>query len=202
MFLQDGFQAIGVAHFIQVIRGSLPFLTFTPRSKKDSIYVIRALAACNTDLHGTVESIYIINYETMHKWLAHPSKDMLQKARKHLKDFPQIEIPSEDHICPGCAQGKMTNRPFPASTWRVSKPFQLIHLDLKSFPIESYHRFKYVIVFFDDYTSNAWTVNLRTKDAALTATSCQGTWTGGDYPVRPRGNPLPQGVLQSIIFYL
>ena len=25
---------------------------------------------------------------------------------------------------------------------------------------------------------------------------------GGDYPVRPRGNPRPQGVLQSIIFYL
>ena len=23
---------------------------------------------------------------------------------------------------------------------------------------------------------------------------------GGDYPVRPRGNPLPQGVLLSIIF--
>ena len=28
-----------------------------------------------------------------------------------------------------------------------------------------------MIVFFDDYSSNAWTVNLRTKDAALTATS-------------------------------
>ena len=162
-FLQDGFQAIGVAHFIKVIRGSLPFLTFTPRSEKDSIYVIRALAACEADLHSAINTIYIIDYETMHKRLAHPSKDVLQKARKHLKDFPQIEIPSEDHVCPGCAQGKMTNRPFPATMRRASKPFQLIHSDLKSFPIESYHRFKYVIVFFNDYTSNAWTVNLRTK---------------------------------------
>ena len=170
-FLQDGFQVIGVAHFIKVVRNSSPFLTFKPRSERDSIYVIRALAACDADLHSTVQSIYIVDYEMMHKRLAHPSKDVLQKARKHLKDFPQIEIPSEDHVCPGCAQGKMTNRPFPATTQRASRPFELIHSDLKSFPIESYHRFKYVIVFFDDYSSNAWTVNLRTKDAALTATS-------------------------------
>jgi hypothetical protein len=38
------------------------------------------------------------------------------------------------------------------------------------FPIESYHKFRYAIVFYDDYTSHAWTINLRTKDAALPAT--------------------------------
>jgi len=45
-----------------------------------------------------------------------------------------------------------------------------IHSDLKSFPIESYHKFKYTIVFYDDYTSRVWTTNLKTKDAALPAT--------------------------------
>ena len=29
---------------------------------------------------------------------------------------------------------------------------------------------------------------------------CQGTWHWGDYPVRPRGNPQPIGVLLSIYF--
>ena len=29
---------------------------------------------------------------------------------------------------------------------------------------------------------------------------CQGTWRWGDYPVRPRGNPQPQGVLLLIYF--
>ena len=29
---------------------------------------------------------------------------------------------------------------------------------------------------------------------------CQGTWHWGDYPVRPRGNPQPQGILLSIYF--
>jgi len=65
----------------------------------------------------------------------------------------------------------MTNRPFPPSTRRASRPFELIHSYLKSFPIDSYHKYRYTIVFFDDYTSSTWTVNLRTKDAALTATS-------------------------------
>ena len=171
MFLQDGFQVIGVIHFIKVIRDSLPFLTFKPRSKRDSIYVIRALAACDADLHSAVQSIYVIDYETMHKQLVHPSKDVLQTTRKHLKYFPQIEIPSEDHVCPGCTQGKMTNCPFPVMTQRASQPFELIHSEVKSFPVESYYRFRYVIIFFDDYSSNAWTVNLHTKDAALTATS-------------------------------
>jgi hypothetical protein len=95
---------------------------------------------------------------------------VLLKARKHLKDFPEIEFPTEEHLCPGCAMGKMTNRPFPPSTKRASQPFELIHSDLKSYPIDSYHKYKYVIIFFDDYMSFTWTVNLHTKDAALTAT--------------------------------
>ena len=36
--------------------------------------------------------------------------------------------------------------------------------------MESYHKYKYTIVFLDDFSSNAWTINLRTKDAALPAT--------------------------------
>ena len=67
MFLQDSFQVVGVAHFIKVVRNSLPFLTFTPRSERDSIYVIRALAVCDADLHSAIQSIYVVDYETIHK---------------------------------------------------------------------------------------------------------------------------------------
>lgn len=104
----------------------------------------------------------------MHHRLAHPSKEVIQKAGKHVKDFPHVEIPKE-HVCPGCAQGKMTNKAFPPSNLRASAPFELIYLDLKQFPIESYHKFKYSIVFYDNFTSHAWTVNLCSKDAALPA---------------------------------
>jgi len=154
-FLAQGFQAIGTQSFIRIVRAGQPFLTFVPRYEGDSIYVIRSLAAKEAELHSAVETVYKIDYEIMHKRMAHPSKDVIIHARKHLKDFPEVEVPSKENLCPGCAQGKMSNRPFPANPRRANAPFELIHSDLKSFPIESYRRFKYVIIFLDDYTSNA-----------------------------------------------
>jgi hypothetical protein len=46
----------------------------------------------------------------------------------------------------------------------------LIHSDLKSFEVESYHKFKYAIVYYNDFTSMAWVVCLRPKDQAFSAT--------------------------------
>jgi hypothetical protein len=106
----------------------------------------------------------------MHRRLAHPSKEVVQRARKHVRDLPDFTIPEEQHVCPGCAQGKMTNKSFPPSESRKTVPFALIHSDLKSFPIESYHKYKYAIVFLDDATSHSWTMNLCSKDAAINAT--------------------------------
>ena len=122
----------------------------------------------------------------MHQRLSHPSDEVLRHAFRYIKDFPKVEIP-EKHICPGCAQGKMTNKSFPTSTTRATKPFELIHSDLKMFPIESYHKYRYVIVFYDDYTSHAWTINLRTKDAALPATRHFLAMVENKYQKRIRG---------------
>ena len=80
-----------------------------------------------------------------------------------------LKIPSE-HFCPGCMQGKMTQRPFPTSETRATEPFELIHSDLKMYPVKSYRKYRYSIVFLDDYTSHTWTINLQTKDVALPAT--------------------------------
>ena len=64
----------------------------------------------------------------------------------------------------------MTQKPFPASKTRATELFELIHSDLKVYPVESYRKYKYSIVFLNDFISHAWTINLRTKDAALPAT--------------------------------
>ena len=64
----------------------------------------------------------------------------------------------------------MPLRAFPPTSCCASKPFELIHSDLKSFPIESYQKYKYVITFVDDYTSHVWIVCLCTKAAAIHAT--------------------------------
>ena len=53
---------------------------------------------------------------------------------------------------------------------RATKPFELVHSDLKSFLVTSYRKFKYIITFYNDFTSHAWTMALHSKAAAITAT--------------------------------
>ena len=213
MFLKARLSTRGNAQEISLYKGHQNFLTFLPVRDDHTIYAITAMVCtANTIEH---ETIYAMDFETMHCRLAHPSGEVLKKAGKYVKDFPNIEIPT-DHICPGCTQGKMTNKTFPSSERRATQPFELIHSDLKSFPIESYHKFKYTIIFYDDYTSRVWTTNLKTKDAALPATKhflamvetqFQGTvrgWmsdTGGEYTSKAFTQMLHEKgikILQSI----
>ena len=106
----------------------------------------------------------------MHRCLGHPLKEVLRCAIDNTKGFPQgINIPTMSDVCPGCAQGKMPAAWHPLSDTRASKAFVQIHSDLKSFPIPSYHKYKYFIVFLDDYTSHAWITLLRDKVSAISA---------------------------------
>lgn len=145
-----------------------PFLDFTPRFPGDSIYWTRSLSSHSA--HEVHHIVYQVDYGTMHRHFGHPSKEALHRAMEHTRNFPRIEFPSEEPLCPGCAAGKMPLQAFPPSERRATRPFELIHSDLKSLLVESYHKYRYVIMFFDDYTSYAWIVCMRTKNAALSAT--------------------------------
>src|SRR6266545_8380871 len=63
--------------------------------------------------------------------------------------------------------GKMPQKSFPPSASRAKLPFAKIHSDLKSFPIESYHRHKYFISFVDDYSSYTWIICIHQKSSAI-----------------------------------
>jgi transposase InsO family protein len=141
-------------------------MAFYPRSQFDTIYVAQSLVGAEQIAQLT--TIHTVDFEISHRRLAHPSPEVMRKAMKHLKNCPRVDVPKE-HICPGCAKGKMTNKTFPPTGTRATKPFEMIHADLKEFPIESYQKYKYSLVLYDDCTSHAWTVNMRTKDAALPA---------------------------------
>jgi len=49
------------------------------------------------------------------------------------------------------------------------KTFKLVHSDLKSFPVMSYQKSKYIITFYNDYTSHTWTMPFRSKAAVIMA---------------------------------
>ena len=131
-------------------------------------------------LHGTItdqnallmkNSIDSSDYDFWHQRLGHPSKHVLHEAQKNIKDLPKgILFPNTEPLCHGCAEGKMHSRSFPDSQTHATNPFQRIHSDLKSFAVDSYHQYQYLISFLDDFTSKACVVLLRNKDHALNAT--------------------------------
>ena len=45
-------------------------------------------------------------------------------------------------------------------------PFDLIHMDLKTISILSYHKYKYIVTFLDDHTSHGWVTLLKNKSDA------------------------------------
>jgi len=169
VFLRGGLQLSGNTKHISLLQNGQEFLTFLPRWDGATIFIIHSYTGTKPSIRAA-KQIFHPDFETYHRRFAHPSNNVRHKIGKYTNGLPgQIQI-QENHICPGCEQGKKTNKMFPSTKTRANKPFELIHLDLKSFPIESYHKYKYAIVFLDDFSSNAWTINLCTKDAALLAT--------------------------------
>ena len=71
-------------------------------------------------------SLASVDYDLLHCCMGHLLKDVLRAARKHLKDFPDVKIPSQDPICPGYQLGKQPNRSFPHTERRATVPFELI----------------------------------------------------------------------------
>ena len=57
----------------------------------------------------------------------------------------------------------MTKSSFPVSDQRSAKPFDKVHMDLKSMPTRSYRGYNFFLILFDDCTSHGWTVNLKHK---------------------------------------
>jgi transposase InsO family protein len=110
-----------------------------------------------------------MDYDIWHKRLGHPSQAVLRRA-KELKDFlNDLVFPEHSPLCRGCAEGKLHSKSFPESDSRATKLFQIVHSDLKEFPIESYSKYKYLVSFIDDYSSNAWVALLRKKSETLNA---------------------------------
>ena len=56
--------------------------------------------------------VYAMDYQTLHKHLAHPSHDVILHMRKNTWNFLDITFSEKDPICPGCTYGKMPNCAF------------------------------------------------------------------------------------------
>ena len=152
-FLTSGYSIRGNKSGLQLYN-SVASLWFgpDPENLRCVTYGIRSIPTIRSNY---IASVSKVNYDIMHRRFGHPSKAVLRHVQKHTQRFPEIHFPTEDCICPGCALGKMSNRAFPENPQCASKAFELVHSDLKSFPVPSYRKYKYIITFYDDFTSHA-----------------------------------------------
>ena len=96
-------------------------------------------------------TVYVLDYQIWHKCLGHMTGKALTKLPQCTENFPsQILKRKSTPSCPGCAEGKMTSKSFSESKTRAENIFELIHCDLKTLPVLSYHKYKYFFVFVDN----------------------------------------------------
>ena len=160
-FLNDSLRVEGDAYHISLYDKTQPMLTCKPLSFSQNIYWLDTSMTSVQAKASLFNTIYSVDYDLLHRCLGHPSKDVISNARSKMKGFPQdLKIPTDTPVCPGCVQGKMPASSHPPSATRVKATFECIHSDLKSFPVESYHKYKYFVSFLDDFSSFPWIVLL------------------------------------------
>jgi len=76
---------------------------------------------------------------------------------RHISDnvegAEKICFPNKKHICYSCALGKLHQYSFPENPKHSSETLFLIHSDLLELSILLYSKYKWVIIFLDDYSS-------------------------------------------------
>jgi hypothetical protein len=107
------------------------------------------------------------SYDIWHKRLGHCSKNAIRHLSTATSNFPAITVPETSPPCRGCLLGKATQRSFPPSKDRGSKPLDLVHTDLAEFPTLSRHQNKWMITFIDDYSSFGCIMFLKRKSDAI-----------------------------------
>ena len=161
--LNDGFILRGTVNQLKFYQRSTLQMQLNPHVKGDTLFWLRARVTPAAQILAK-STVFTVDYETLHHHFGHPSKDVLRKAVENTSNFPKgIKFLTTNPICQGCAEGKMPSASFPPSMSRATRPFEIIHTDLKSFPVLSYHKYKYFISFFDDYTSHGWIIMIKLK---------------------------------------
>jgi hypothetical protein len=173
--LQQDMDLIGNKSGLRFVKNGTELLHFAPCYPGSSVFCADMSATKLQEVASTLKQEECISHKTMHRRLAHLSNKMLQYAHRHASDFPTIvdsDPTSAPHICKGCEEGKKHKREFIdcGSNQQASHPFKLIHLDVKSFPIESYMCKKYVVTFIDDHSGRAWILTLHQKSQVPHAT--------------------------------
>jgi hypothetical protein len=95
-----------------------------------------------------------------HQRLGHPAPATLERPNKvHVVSCNKVDR----SLCHSCQIGKHTHLPFSSSLSITHAPFELVHCDVWTSPINSLSGFSYYLVCLDDYSHYCWVFPLRKK---------------------------------------
>ena len=101
--------------------------------------------------------------ELWHRRMAHMHHGVLRVLREITTRVPDF---SAEHyeVCRGCALGKYTKLPFPASDNKSTSILDLIHTDVNGHMSHvSLGGYEYYVIFIDDYSRRTWIYFLKTQ---------------------------------------
>ena len=84
-----------------------------------------------------------------HRRLGHPGLDAFRRLVS-TSSLPMNKVLKDPSLCHACQLGRHVRLPFSVSTTRTKRPFELIHCDLWTSPIESVYGYKYFLVILDE----------------------------------------------------
>jgi GAG-pre-integrase domain len=141
--LNDGLKLEGSSsslEFSRIASTKRLLLQFKPHCPGQNIYWLNARLTSGHAMLA-MSSAITVDYDIMHRRFAHPSKDVLGHASGNTQNFlSNMSFLSNDPVCQGCAEGKITRLSFPPSPGHSKAPFDKIHMDLKEFSVQSYSK--------------------------------------------------------------
>ena len=77
-------------------QGSSVALTLYPKGPGETIYWLTGTLMRNPKALVSMSTIFMVDYDLMHKQLGHPSEDVLRQAKRHCDKFPEGLIYPKD----------------------------------------------------------------------------------------------------------
>ena len=81
-------------------QGSSRALTLTPKGPGETIYWLKGVLMHRPESLVSMLTIFMVDYDLMHRQLGHPSDNVLHQAKHHCDKFPEgLVLPKDRPIC-------------------------------------------------------------------------------------------------------
>jgi len=110
-----------------------------------------------------------LDFKTLHCCFEYASDKVMHHILDNVENVKKIHFLTQKYVYYGCTLRKIYQHSFPKNSVHFSEPLGLIYSDLLELPILSYSKYKWVIIFLDDYFSYYNTAFLHKNSEAVEA---------------------------------